>query len=245
MDIARRFDLKRVLGCGAAMGAEDETPAAAAAAAAVEEKTDAAVAAGGDAGADDDAGGINLDVTSPRIFYPCMQCAIPFFLQADICHVAASQRSVIAMAQDYTQIPEVAQLRALPRPVMAIYESLTSLKGPQDAGTDPEAVIFMDDDAADVKKKITRAFCPPGQIDENPCLELVRVIVLPLAGKLEIRRSDANGGNMDYTAMADVTRDFASGALHPGDLKPAIIGAINGINLGLIPVYALIITDFV
>lgn len=31
-----------------------------------------------------------------------------------------------------------------------------SLKGKASHGTDPEAVIYMDDEAADVKKKITR-----------------------------------------------------------------------------------------
>ncbi len=32
-----------------------------------------------------------------------------------------------------------------------------------------------------------------------------------------------------FAASAELRADFASGALHPGDLKPALIGAVNGL----------------
>ena len=34
-----------------------------------------------------------------------------------------------------------------------------------------------------------------------------------------MERSEENGGNVVYTSKEDMERDFASTALHPGDLK--------------------------
>lgn len=62
--------------------------------------------------------------------------------------------------------------------------------------SDPDSAIFMEDSAADVKSKIKKAFCPPGVVENNPCIEYVRAIVLPWHGKLEITRSEENGGNV-------------------------------------------------
>lgn len=72
---------------------------------------------------------------------------------------------------------------------------LMSLKGAQDKGTDPEAVIFMDDDAGEVKKKITRAFCTPGEVAGNPVLDHVEKVIFALGATLDVKRTEANGGD--------------------------------------------------
>ena len=36
-----------------------------------------------------------------------------------------------------------------------------------------------------------------------------------------IQRSPDNGGDVTYTAVEQIEKDFASGTLHPGDLKTA------------------------
>jgi tryptophanyl-tRNA synthetase len=83
-----------------------------------------------------------------------------------------------------------------------------SLKGAQDKGVDAESVIYMDDDAAEVKKKITRAFCTPGEVAGNPVLDYVEKIILPLASQLEIKRAEQNGG--DKYARSAATIDGCS-----------------------------------
>ena len=73
-----------------------------------------------------------------------------------------------------------------------------------------------------------KAFCESGNVDFCPPLALAQVFGLEytVAGgnggkKLEIVRSEENGGNRTYTTMAELHNDFQSGALHPGDLKTA------------------------
>jgi tyrosyl-tRNA synthetase len=54
-------------------------------------------------------------------------------------------------------------------------------------------------------------------VEGNPCLEYVRLIVLPWFNSLEIKRPESNGGDKVFTSMEEIEADFASGALHPGD----------------------------
>jgi tyrosyl-tRNA synthetase len=93
--------------------------------------------------------------------------------------------------------------------------------------SDPDSAIFMEDSEADVKTKLKKAYCPPGEVAGNPCLEYIKYIVLPWCGVFSIQRPDENGGNKDYTTYEDVEKDFVDGALHPGDVKPALARHIN------------------
>ena len=66
--------------------------------------------------------------------------------------------------------------------------------------SDPGSAIFMEDSEAEVGAKIKKGFCPPpppppadgGAATEewsprdNPCLEYVRMIVLPRFGRFEV-----------------------------------------------------------
>ena len=85
--------------------------------------------------------------------------------------------------------------------------------------SDPGSAIFMEDSEAEVGTKIKKAFCPPppppplptdGAADadgaekwsprDNPCLEYVRMIILPRFGRFEVSRKDgAKCGALFYT----------------------------------------------
>jgi len=62
--------------------------------------------------------------------------------------------------------------------------------------SDPDSAIFMEDSADDVRRKIRQAYCPPGVIKGNPCLDWTKYIVF---GKhpegVTIRRKPENGGD--------------------------------------------------
>lgn len=45
--------------------------------------------------------------------------------------------------------------------------------------SDPESAIFMEDQEHEVNTKIKKAFCPPQQVADNPCLEYLKHIVMP------------------------------------------------------------------
>ncbi|KAL6867655.1 hypothetical protein ACP4OV_015679 [Aristida adscensionis] len=71
------------------------------------------------------------------------------------------------------------------------------------------------------------AFCPPKLVEGNPCLEYIKYIVLPWHGKFEVVRKKEDGGDKTFLSMEELTADYVSGALQPGDLKLALANALK------------------
>lgn len=112
-------------------------------------------------------------------------------------------------------------------------------------------IFVLDEPTQDCKRKMKRAFCEPQNVAHNPPLcigwELARhrggtcryaadLAGSPAdrgrrssstrAGVLRISRKAENGGDVEYVDFGRLEEDFKSGALHPGDLKPAVSAVI-------------------
>lgn len=194
MDIARRFNVPRVVRCCTIMGRKEED-----------------------------------DLTAAQIFYPCMQAADIFFLKADICQLGMDQRKVNMLAREYC---DAAEPKIKFKPVVLSHHMLSGLQEGQEkmSKSDPDSAIFMEDAPEDVKRKIRKAYCPPGIVAGNPCLDWTKHI---LFGKfpegITVKRDAANGGDKLYTKYEDLEADFVSGTLHPGDLKLMLTEYLNAI----------------
>lgn len=166
------------------------------------------------------------EMSTSQMFYPAMQCADIFFLKADICQLGMDQRKVNMLAREYC---DATKPRIKHKPVILSHHMIMGLKEGQEkmSKSDPDSAIFMEDTEADVKRKIKRAFCPPGVVEANPVLDWCRHIVFPRDAHLQVLRPADNGGDKDYTSADELEADFASGALHPGDLKAALTTALN------------------
>ena len=140
------------------------------------------------------------DLSAAQIFYPCMQCADIFFLKADICQLGMD-----------TMMPGLLQGQ----------EKMSK--------SDPNSAIFMEDSEQEVNTKIKKAFCPPEEVDGNPCLSYIHHIVLPWCKVFKVHRPESHGGDKEYTEFESLAVDYKSGALHPGDLKPALAKHLNEI----------------
>ena len=99
----------------------------------------------------------------------------------------------------------------------------------KDAALDPDNELLLFDIAADVQKKMKKAFCEPGNVAHCPPITVAAEAVMPYASgrQLLIKRSADNGGDLDFRDAGALRTSFASGALHPGDLKPAARDAVN------------------
>uniref|UniRef100_A0A7S4DMU6 tyrosine--tRNA ligase n=2 Tax=Lotharella globosa TaxID=91324 RepID=A0A7S4DMU6_9EUKA len=163
-----------------------------------------------------------------QILYPAMQCADVFFLKANICQLGMDQRKVNMLAREYLDNKDVKKKYRF-KPIILSHPMLMGLKQGQAkmSKSDPNSAIFMEDEPHQVKKKINSAYCPPGVVKDNPILDYTKHIIFNRNGKLLIKRKEENGGDVEYKSFEDLEKDYAEEKLHPGDLKPAVIAALN------------------
>eukprot|EP00798_Chlamydomonas_sp_ICE-L_P004979 gene4979-34758_t len=140
---------------------------------------------------------------------------------ADICQLGMDQRKVNMLAREYCD-----DIKRKLKPVILSHRMMPGLLEGQEkmSKSDPNSAIFMEDTEAEVKTKIKKLL---KIVEGNPCIEYVRYITMPWFDKIEITRPEANGGSKIYETMDELEADYASGALHPGDLKPALTAQLN------------------
>jgi tyrosyl-tRNA synthetase len=155
-----------------------------------------------------------------------MQCADIFFLKADICQLGLDQREVDVCARGYCGNTKIENM-----PIILYYHMLPGLHEGQEkmSKSDPSSFIFMEDEEADVKVKIKKAFCPPERVEANPCMEYVKYIIIPWFNEFKVERAESNGGEKTFLYFEPLEEDYKSGKLHPADLKRAIAKSINKI----------------
>eukprot|EP01012_Entosiphon_sulcatum_P014306 TRINITY_DN1934_c0_g1_i3.p1 TRINITY_DN1934_c0_g1~~TRINITY_DN1934_c0_g1_i3.p1 ORF type:complete len:732 (+),score=165.71 TRINITY_DN1934_c0_g1_i3:46-2241(+) len=96
------------------------------------------------------------------------------------------------------------------------------------ADNDPDSHVFLLDDEKTVGTKLKKkAFCQPNNVEFNPPLSLIAELVLPTLGEFPLARKPDNGGDKIYTSAAELSADIVSGAVHPADLKPAVVDSLN------------------
>ncbi len=169
-----------------------------------------------------------------QILYPCMQAADIFYLKADICQLGMDQRKVNMLAR------ELAEKLGYAKPVIVSHHMLMGLGQPpagentEDRVLDlkmskskPDTAIFMTDSSEDIKRKINKAYCPEGQVAENPILEYCKHIIFEKFDTLVIERPDKWGGNLTFGSYAELEKSFSEKQLHPMDLKKAVAARID------------------
>lgn len=168
------------------------------------------------------------ELSAAQIMYPCMQVADIFFLKADICQLGLDQKKVNMLAREYC---DQAKPKIKNKPIVLSHRMMPGLKAGQAkmSKSDPSSAIYMEDSEQEVNTKIKSAFCPEATVEDNPVLEYLKYIVFPSIEELVIKRSESNGGDLTFTSYEALEKEFASGSLHPGDLKPAAARAINTI----------------
>jgi len=169
-----------------------------------------------------------------QILYPCLQAADIFYLKADICQLGMDQRKVNVLARELA--PKLGYIK----PIIVSHHMLMGLGEPPKTGgaveralamkmskSKPETAIFMTDLSADVEKKIQKAYCPEGLIEENPILEYCRYILFEKFPTLKIGRQAKFGGNIEFKSYTELEAAFAQKKLHPLDLKQSVSKHLN------------------
>ncbi len=177
------------------------------------------------------------NLSAAQIFYPCMQAADIFHLNVDICQLGMDQRKVNILAR------EIAPTLGFAKPVAVHHHMLIGLTQPPHATlpsanaseekvdrtvalkmskSNPDSAVFMDDTAEDIKRKISKAYCPEKNVEENPILEYCKYLLFQQSKEFTIRRPAKYGGDLAFMTYEDLAASYAKGQLHPMDLKIAI-----------------------
>ncbi|MFC1648832.1 tyrosine--tRNA ligase [Nanoarchaeota archaeon] len=170
-----------------------------------------------------------------QILYPCMQAADIFYMDVDICQLGMDQRKVNVLAR------EIAPKLGKKKPVVVSHHMLMGLGNPvsnqKDAAaraielkmskSKPDTAIFMTDSQEEVERKMSKAYAPAKEIDDNPVMEYMKYIVFEKFDEVVVERPDKFGGNASYSSYKALTEAYLSGDLHPMDLKKACSKYIN------------------
>ena len=151
-----------------------------------------------------------------NVIYPLMQAADIKHLKADIAFGDMPQRKIHMLGRE--NLPNL-DYKA---PIAIHHGDMIGLTGGKMSSSIPNSRIMIDEEPNSIKKKINKAFCPEKQVKDNPILQICKYIVFHRKDKLEIKRDKKFGGNISYNSYEDLEKDFASGKLHPMDLKNAV-----------------------
>ena len=80
----------------------------------------------------------------------------------------------------------------------------------------------MDDSEDEIKRKISKAYCPEKIIENNPILEYCKYIVFECFKSFKIERAKKFGGDIEFNNYQELEISFKKGELHPQDLKNAV-----------------------
>jgi len=157
------------------------------------------------------------NATISQLWYPLMQVADIKYLKADVAEGGLEQRKVHMIGKDMQKI--------LQHPFVAVHTPLiTSLKGPGEkmSKSIPGSGISVTDSYDEIQKTIKGAYCPEKTAEENPILQICRLIIFPRIKSFKIERPSKFGGNLDIKNYEKLEEVYASGKLHPLDLKNAV-----------------------
>ena len=174
-----------------------------------------------------------------QYFYPMMQTADIFHLKADITQLGLDQRRANMLAR------EVGPKLGWWKPVVVSHHMLMGLEGVKEpegyednkrldseiaskmSKSKPSTAIFVHDSKDEIKKKISKAFCPEKQVEGNPVLEYSKHLVFRKFSEMKINRDKKHGGDIVFHSYEELEKAFASGKLHPMDLKNAVAESLD------------------
>jgi len=178
------------------------------------------------------------DVNFAQLIYPPMQVADIFAQDILLAHSGIDQRKAHVIAR------EVAPKIGREKPVAVHHKLLLGLTQPpiwpvekdklkellsqmKMSKSVPKSAVFIHDTPEEIRDKLNKAFCPAKNIEFNPVLDWADTLVYrDSEAEIEIKRPEKYGGNVTYYDYESLSSDFASGNLHPMDLKKGVAESI-------------------
>lgn len=158
------------------------------------------------------------------LLYPGLQALDEEYLKVDAQFGGVDQRKIFTFSEKY--LPQLGYAKR----IHLMNPMVPGLAGGKMSSSEEDSKIDLLDSAANVKKKIKRAFCEPGNIQDNGLLSFVKHVLFSLFKENEgfiVSRKPENGGDINFTKFEDLEKAFAVEEVHPGDLKASVETYIN------------------
>jgi tyrosyl-tRNA synthetase len=155
--------------------------------------------------------------TISQLWYPLMQVVDIKYLNINLALGGLEQRKVHMIGKELS--------KELGHNFVALHTPLiTSFKGPGEkmSKSSQGSGIAVTDSYEEIKRTIQHAYCPEKVVEDNPILQISRLIIFPLIGKMKITRDKKFGGNLEFASYEELEKIYQQGKLHPLDLKNAV-----------------------
>lgn len=149
------------------------------------------------------------------VVYPLMQTADMSALNVDIALGGMEQRKIQMLARE--NLPKIGKSA----PVCIHTPLLHGLDGDDKMSSSKGNFIAVDDSEEEITSKIRKSYCPQGEIEGNPILEIAEFFIFTNQKTLVIERPEKFGGNLELS-KEELYNTYSEGNLHPMDLKNAI-----------------------
>ncbi|KAK7603568.1 hypothetical protein V9T40_003567 [Parthenolecanium corni] len=158
------------------------------------------------------------------LIYPGLQALDEEHLKVDAQFGGVDQRKIFTLAEKY--LPQLGYAKR----VHLMNPMVPGLAGGKMSSSIEDSKIDLLDSEAVVKKKLKKAFCEPGNVEDNGVLSFVKHVIFSLLNKDEvflIKRNEENGGDLKFKQYDELENCFAQKLLHPADLKSSTEFYIN------------------
>lgn len=157
-------------------------------------------------------------IYTSQIVYPLMQALDIVHLDLDLAVAGIDQRKIHMMARE--KLPKL----GYDKPTCLHWPLLSSLAGDDDkmSSSKKNTMFPLHADPSRIRDTINEGYCPQGEVEDNPIIEIAKFFIFGADRELHIERDEEYGGDLHYEEFKQMTEDFESGELHPLDLKNAV-----------------------
>jgi len=156
--------------------------------------------------------------TLSGLLYPLLQSLDEEYLKVDAQFGGVDQRKIFTFAEE--------NLTSLgyEKRIHLMNAMVPGLTGDKMSASVEESKIDLLDTPQQLKKKLKKAFCEPGNIENNGILAFCKHVIFPLLRNKEfiIDRPVDYGGRKTFSDYEHLEHAFATQEIHPADLKPQV-----------------------
>lgn len=147
--------------------------------------------------------------------YPIMQALDIKDLDVNVAVGGMEQRKIHMLAREI--LPKI----GYNAPVCIHIPLIHGTDGSDKMSSSKGNFIAVDDDPKTIKDKVNKSFCPIGEVEGNPIMELAHYYIFDTEKTMHIKRPEKFGGDLNLTEV-ELHNVYAQEELHPMDLKNTV-----------------------